>query len=175
MGNADLSRPTLSSRMTGTHFPRPKKKAKAAASSVRAPTLEIIHLLQTEAAPSTIVEGVREMPLPPSLFCSTTSLLDLVKKFGQIKTKLQSHSPSSESHLLQNARRIFKDWIKRDFNASFSLKILHDVEKVLIKLYKAQLLTNAQYESFLNFFENMRALREQHQKADRASNRVKCF
>lgn len=65
--------------------------------------------------------------------------------------------------------------MKRDFTASLSLKIVHDVEKVLTELYKAQLLTKAQYKSFLNFFENLRALWEQHQKAEQTSNRVKCF
>ncbi|KAM1750646.1 hypothetical protein ACFX11_008861 [Malus domestica] len=103
------------------------------------------------------------------------SLSELVKKFRQIKTKLQSLSPSSESHLLQNACRIFKDWMKRDFTASFSLKILHDAEKALTELYNAHLLSKAQYESFLGFFENLRALRDQHEKAEWASNRVKCF
>ncbi|KAM1432595.1 hypothetical protein EV1_014570 [Malus domestica] len=116
-------------------------------------------------------EGVITMP-SASL---ALSLLDLVKKFGQIKTKLQSPSTPSESPFLQNARRIFKDWMKRDFTASFSLKILYDVENALIELYKAQLLSNAQYESFMSFFENLRASRDQHHKAERASNRVKCF
>ncbi|KAB2612494.1 hypothetical protein D8674_034810 [Pyrus ussuriensis x Pyrus communis] len=104
-----------------------------------------------------------------------TSLSQLVKKFGQIETKLQSPSPSFESPLLQNVRQIFKDWMKRDFNASFSLKILHDAEKALTELYNAQLLSKAQYESFLSFFENLQALRDQYQKAERAFNRVKCF
>ncbi|KAB2595672.1 hypothetical protein D8674_031122 [Pyrus ussuriensis x Pyrus communis] len=99
---------------------------------------------------------VREAPST----LSTSSLPNLVKKFGQIKTKLQSPSTSFESHSFQNARQIFKDWMKKDFTASFSLKTLHDAEKALIELYQAQLLSQAKYKSFLSFFENLRALRD---------------
>ncbi|KAM2504097.1 hypothetical protein PS1_038051 [Malus domestica] len=77
------------------------------------------------------------MPSPQSSSSSATSLLDLVQKFGQIETKLQSPSPLSESHFHQNVRRVFKDWMKRDFTTSFSLKILHNIEKALIELFKA--------------------------------------
>ncbi|KAM2724677.1 hypothetical protein EV1_027471 [Malus domestica] len=84
-------------------------------------------------------EGVRIVPSTSS----SSSLPDLVKKFGQIKTKLRSPLTPFESHLLQNARRIFKHWMKRDFTVSFSLKILYDAENALIELYKAQLLSKA--------------------------------
>lgn len=99
----------------------------------------------------------------------------MVKKFGQIKSKPQSPPMIFESHFLQDAHRIFKDWMKRDFMVSFSLKILYDANKTLIELYRAQLLSKAQYESFMSFFKNLWALRDQHYKAERASNRVKCF
>ena len=79
--------------------------------------------------------------MPPA--SSASALPELVKKFGQIKNKLQSPPSSSESHFLQDARQIFKDWMKRDFTASFSLKILYDAEKTLIELYKAQLLSRS--------------------------------
>ncbi|KAM1179963.1 hypothetical protein ACFX2G_019474 [Malus domestica] len=94
----------------------------------------------------------------------TLSLPDMVKTFGQIKTKLQ-YPPFAS----------FKSWMKKDFSASFSLKVLHDAEKALTEIYKAQSLSKAQYESFLNFVENLQALKDQHQKAKRASNRVKCY
>ena len=65
--------------------------------------------------------------------------------------------------------------MKKDFTAAFILNILYDTKKALTELYKAQLLSKAQYESFMSFFENFWALRDQHHKAERASNRVKCF
>ncbi|KAB2600539.1 hypothetical protein D8674_040515 [Pyrus ussuriensis x Pyrus communis] len=111
------------------------------------------------------------MPLTPLV----ASLPELVKKFGQIKTKLQSPPHSSKSFPLQNVSHIFKDWMRRDFTASFNLKVLHDAKMALTELYKAQSLSKAQYEYFLNFFENMRALKDQYQKAEWASNRVKCY
>ncbi|KAM1281985.1 hypothetical protein TB2_022233 [Malus domestica] len=97
--------------------------------------------------------------MPPNPLAA--SLLELVKKFRQIKTKLQSPPSSAKSPLLQKAHQIFKDWMKNDFTASFSLKVLHDAKKALTKLYKAQSL---QHEFFLNFFKNLRALRDQHKK-----------
>lgn len=50
--------------------------------------------------------------------------------------------------------------MQKDFSASFSLKVLHDAEKALIELYKAQSLSKAQYKFFLNIFENLQALRD---------------
>ncbi|KAM1075013.1 hypothetical protein ACFX2B_019682 [Malus domestica] len=32
-----------------------------------------------------------------------------------------------------------------------------------------------QYESFISFFENLRALRDQHLKVERQANRVRCY
>lgn len=158
--------------VTGTPIPRPKKKAKTiAAASIPTSIPASIPYLPTEAASSAITEGAREMPPTPP----TSSLLDVVKKFKQIKTKLQSPSSASEFPLLVNARQIFKDWMKKDFTAFFSLNVLYDAEKALTELYKAQSLSKAQYEFFLNFFENLRALRDQHQKAEWVSNRVKCY
>lgn len=62
-----------------------------------------------------------------------------------------------------------------DFIASFSLKALQDVEKALNELYKAQQISKVHYESFLFFFENLKALNDQHQWAERQSNRIKCY
>lgn len=100
MGKADLPRPLLSSGMTGTPIPWLKKKVKVGAASISAPAPEILPLLPTEDAPSTIAEGVGKMPPPPSSSSLATSLPDLVKKFRHIKTKLQSSSPLFESPLL---------------------------------------------------------------------------
>ncbi|KAM1094619.1 hypothetical protein FF1_009605 [Malus domestica] len=36
-------------------------------------------------------------------------------------------------------------------------------------------MSKVQYESFLSFFENIKALRDQHQRAERQSNRVECY
>ncbi|KAM2843641.1 hypothetical protein COP1_026331 [Malus domestica] len=36
-------------------------------------------------------------------------------------------------------------------------------------------MSKAQFDSFLNFFENLWAMRDQHQRAERASNKVKCY
>ncbi|KAB2595725.1 TMV resistance protein N-like [Pyrus ussuriensis x Pyrus communis] len=151
---ADLPRPPLTSGVMGIPIPRPKKKTKVAdVTSIS--TSESFPSLPIEAALSATAEGIGGTHPPLVSTPSAASLPKLVKKFGQIKTKLQSSLSSSESPLLQNAHQIFKDWMKRDFTASFSLKILHDAEKALTELYKVQLLSKAQYESFLNFFENL--------------------
>ncbi|XP_050147333.1 uncharacterized protein LOC126622606 [Malus sylvestris] len=141
----ELPWPPLASRVTGIPILRPKKKVKiAATTSISASTPKILPCLPTETAPSATAEGVGEMPPPLSSTLSTTFLPELVKKFRQIKTKLQSPSPSSICLiLLQNAHRIFKNWMKKDFTASFNLKIFHDAEKALTKLYNAQLLSKA--------------------------------
>ncbi|KAM1525096.1 hypothetical protein ACFX10_009604 [Malus domestica] len=65
--------------------------------------------------------------------------------------------------------------MKSNFTASFSLKVFYDAKKALTEIYKARLLSKAQYESFFSFFENLRALRDQHQREEWASNRIKCF
>ncbi|KAB2631169.1 hypothetical protein D8674_008688 [Pyrus ussuriensis x Pyrus communis] len=151
----DLPHPSSIFGITRISVPKHvSKRAKTFATSTFIPAPTPL----AEVAPTVTIEGAREAPSASS----ASSLPDLVKKFGQIKTKLQSLSTSFESHSFQNARQIFKDWMKGDFTSSFSLKTLNDLEK-------------AQYKSFLSFFENLRALRDQHQKAERVSNRVKCF
>ncbi|KAB2617162.1 hypothetical protein D8674_013031 [Pyrus ussuriensis x Pyrus communis] len=47
----------------------------------------------------------------------------------------------------------------------FDLKALQDVEKALTDLY----------QSFISFFKNLKVLRDQHLKAKRQANRVKCY
>ncbi|KAB2602835.1 TMV resistance protein N-like [Pyrus ussuriensis x Pyrus communis] len=143
--------------------------------------LEVTSLQASQAAPTNVfVEGLdtispflasnNNLPQPSK---ETTPPPPPSKAPGSIQGSGQSpprmlhqHHPlpdlspptSSESHLFQNARQIFKDWTKRDFTVSFT-----------------QLMSKAQYESFFNFFENLRALRDQHHKAKWASNKVKCF
>ena len=65
--------------------------------------------------------------------------------------------------------------MQRDFSAFFSLKALQDVEKALTDLYQAQQMTKVQYESFISFFENLKALRDQHVKAERQASKVRCY
>ncbi|TQD71999.1 hypothetical protein C1H46_042468 [Malus baccata] len=92
--------------------------------------------------------------------------------FGGVGTKLRSLRCPFEPQDLQDQRQTFSAWVQRDFNAFFSLKGLQDAEKALNELYKAQQVLNVWYEFFLNFFENLWALKDQHQWADRGSNRV---
>ncbi|CAN6587049.1 unnamed protein product [Malus baccata var. baccata] len=105
----------------------------------------------------------------------TTYLPELVREFRQIMTKLRSTRSPSEPQHLQDQRKIFREWMQRDFSAFFSLKAFQDAEIALTKLYQAQQMTKVQYESFVSFFENLRALRDQHLKAERQANRVRCY
>lgn len=73
---------------------------------------------------------------------------------------LRSPRHPSEPQNLQDQCRIFKKWMKNDFTASFSLKELQEAEKALTELCKAQQMSKVQYESFISFFENLRALRD---------------
>ena len=145
--------------------------------------LYLLRLLATASAPNiipstpqteaTLVLGA-ESTQGTSPILSTPNLPDLVKKFGQIKSKnLLQHL--SELPSFQHVRQVFKDLTKKDFTASFNLKALFDAEKAVTDLHQAQFLSKAQYQSFLNFFENLQALREQYQKAERSSNRLRCF
>ncbi|KAM2774406.1 hypothetical protein COP1_019302 [Malus domestica] len=65
--------------------------------------------------------------------------------------------------------------MQRDFTAFFSLKAHQEAKKALSELYKAQQMSKVQYESFLSFFENLKALRDQHLLAERQANRVKFY
>ncbi|CAN6587046.1 unnamed protein product [Malus baccata var. baccata] len=113
-------------------------------------------------------------PLMASL-PATTYLHELVREFGQIRTKLQSPRCPSEPQHLQDQCRIFKEFMQMDFSASFSLKALQAAERALTELYQAQQMTKVQYESFISFFKNLRALRDQHLKAERQANKVRCY
>ncbi|KAB2628832.1 TMV resistance protein N-like [Pyrus ussuriensis x Pyrus communis] len=115
------------------------------------------------------------MPSPLAPISITTSLPELFKEFEQLKMRLRSSRHPSEPQGFQDQCQIFQEWARRDFSASFSLKALHDVEKVITKLHKANQLSKVQYESFFSYFKNLRALRDQHQRVDKQANQVRCF
>ncbi|XP_050125767.1 uncharacterized protein LOC126603047 [Malus sylvestris] len=83
------------------------------------------------------------------------------------QTEIAPHSSEQQ--------RVFQEWARKDFNALFSLKTLCDLEKVTIESFKTGRLSKPQHDAFLSFFENLRALREQYQIADRQANRARCF
>ncbi|XP_009353190.2 uncharacterized protein LOC103944450 [Pyrus x bretschneideri] len=157
------------SGVIGIPIPWPLKVAAAE-------SFPVIHADVAHAAPATpAFDGPGVMPSPLASLSATTSLPELVKEFGQIVTKLRSTRRPYEPQHLQDQRRIFREWMQRDFSAFFSLKALQDAEIALTKLYQAHQMTKVQYESFISFFENLRALRDQHLKAERQANRVRCY
>lgn len=165
VSKSDLPRPPL---VSGSSIPEPVSERAETTTTV---TFTLSPTLLVETSPTITVECATSMPSSSS----APSLPELMKKLGQIKSKLQSPPTSHELPLFQKACHLFKDWMKKDFIATFSLKVLHDVEKALVELHQAQLLSQTQYKSFLGFFENLRALRDQYQKAERVANRVKCY
>ncbi|KAB2597450.1 TMV resistance protein N-like [Pyrus ussuriensis x Pyrus communis] len=173
VGKTELHRPPLASEVTGTPIPRPKKKIKTTTSPsiITAPTSRAPPSVETSSldAPS---EGAGTRPSFPTSISSSASLLELFKVFGQLKTKLRSSRHPFASSGLQDQRRVFQEWSMRDFSSSFSLKALHDVEKAIIDLFKANHLSKAQYEYFLFYFKNLKALSDQYQRAERQANRL---
>ncbi|TQD85549.1 hypothetical protein C1H46_028915 [Malus baccata] len=95
---AALPRPPLASGVMGIPIPRPKKKIKAATSTLTfGPHPSII----SKATPSTVATGsVRVLPPTLTFISVMASPPELVKKFMQIKTKLQSPPYPSEPQLL---------------------------------------------------------------------------
>ncbi|KAB2614643.1 hypothetical protein D8674_021231 [Pyrus ussuriensis x Pyrus communis] len=106
-------------------IPWPKKKKIDATTSN--PISRSLLPLSTELASTNSASGGGRVMLPPPLafIPATASLSELVREFGQIKTSLRSP-------------RLFREWMRRDITTYFSLKALHDAEKALIELYKAQ-------------------------------------
>ncbi|KAM2053949.1 hypothetical protein FF1_003520 [Malus domestica] len=115
------------------------------------------------------------MSPPLASIPSTKSLPKLVREFRKIRKRLRSLRFPSEPQNLQDQRRIFKEWMQRDFTAFFGLKVLQEAENPLTELFKAQQMSKVQYESFISFFENFKALRDHHLRAERQANRVKCY
>ncbi|KAM1207841.1 hypothetical protein ACFX2J_013571 [Malus domestica] len=168
-GSGRSHRPSRATEVSGISIPWPQRVA--AAESFHPAPAEVTHV--DPAAPAFDYAGMTPSPL--ASLPATTSLPELVREFGQIMTKLRSTRRPSEPQHLQDQRRIFREWMQRDFSAFFSLKALQDAEIALTKLYQAQQMTKVQYESFVSFFENLRALRDQHVKAERQANMVRCY
>ncbi|XP_050122548.1 uncharacterized protein LOC126600070 isoform X3 [Malus sylvestris] len=168
-GSGWSHRPSRATEVSGISIPWPQRVA--AAESFHPAPAEVTHV--DPAAPAFDYAGMTPSPL--ASLPATTSLPELVREFGQIMTKLRSTRRPSEPQHLQDQRRIFREWMQRDFSAFFSLKALQDAEIALTKLYQAQQMTKVQYESFVSFFENLRALRDQHVKAERQANMVRCY
>ncbi|KAB2631181.1 hypothetical protein D8674_008700 [Pyrus ussuriensis x Pyrus communis] len=59
----------------------------------------------------------------------TVSLPELMKEFRKIKTKMRSSKRLSAPQHLQDLWRVFKEWMQKDFTASFSLKALQMLRK----------------------------------------------
>ncbi|KAM1980108.1 hypothetical protein FF1_037425 [Malus domestica] len=119
-------------------------------------------------------ETVVQSPPPASLASKTAKLPKLFEKFGQLETRLKSSKHSSPLGFPEQ-KRVFQEYARKDFSASFSLKHLHDLEKVTSELFKAGQLSKTQHDSFFSFFENLRALRDQYKRVERQANHVRCF
>ncbi|XP_050133239.1 uncharacterized protein LOC126609352 [Malus sylvestris] len=132
---------------------------------------------QTEIAPSIGIISPEEtvMPDPSPSSSDPAKLPKLFEALGRLETRLKSSKQASTKSMSSEQQQIFQTWAKKEFTASFSLKALCDLERVITEFFKNDRLSKPQYDSFLSFFENLRALREQHQRADRLANRAKCF
>ncbi|XP_070674746.1 uncharacterized protein [Malus domestica] len=133
---------------------------------------------QAEIAPSIgIVSSEGTVTLDPPHFPSSdpAKLPKLFEALGRLETRLKSSTQPSATSMSSEQQQIFQEWAKKEFTASFSLKALCDLEKVITEFFKTGRLSKPQHDSFLSFFENLRALREQYQRADRQANRAKCF
>ncbi|KAM2538518.1 hypothetical protein TB2_023955 [Malus domestica] len=133
---------------------------------------------QIEIAPSIGIistEGTVAPDPPPFPSSDSTKLPKLFEALGRLETRLKSSTQPSATSMPLEQQRIFQEWAHKEFTASFSLKALCDLEKVITEFFKAGRLSRLQHDSFLSFFENLRALREQYQRADRQANRAKCF
>ncbi|KAM1636509.1 hypothetical protein ACFX14_014457 [Malus domestica] len=99
----------------------------------------------------------------------------LFEALGRLETRLKSSRQSSATPISSEQKRVLHEWARKDFTSSFSLRALCDLEKIITESFKTGRLSKSQHDSFLSFFENLRALREQYQRADRQANRAKCF
>lgn len=100
-----IPKPPKASSVTGIPISRSKKTvATAAHSSGLSP------LLPAEVASSaaTFVGG-GVMPLPLASILAIASLPELVREFGQIKTKLRSPRRPSEPQTLQDSHQVFRE------------------------------------------------------------------
>ncbi|KAM2066607.1 hypothetical protein ACFX1T_043061 [Malus domestica] len=120
-------------------------------------------------------EGIVTPDPPPFPSSDPAKLSKLFEALGRLETRLKSSKQHSATSMSSEQQQIFREWAKKEFTASFSLKALCDLEKVITEFFKTGRLSRPQHDSFLSFFENLRALREQYQRADRQANRAKCF
>ncbi|KAM1307466.1 hypothetical protein ACFX2H_009713 [Malus domestica] len=133
---------------------------------------------QAEIAPSIGIvssEGTITPDPPPFPSSDPAKLPKLFEALGRLETRLKSSTQPSATSMSSEQQQIFQEWAKKEFTASFSLKALCDLEKVITEFFKTGRLSKPQHDSFLSFFENLRAMREQYQRADRQANRAKCF
>nr|XP_028964104.1 uncharacterized protein LOC114826993 isoform X2 [Malus domestica] len=133
---------------------------------------------QAEIAPSMGIPPLEKAAVqdpPPSASPNPAKMPRLFEALGRLETRLKSSKHSSTTPISSEQQRVLQEWAKKDFTASFNLKALCDFEKIITESFKAGRLSKPQHDSFLSFFENLRALREQYQRADRQANRAKCF
>ncbi|KAM1610001.1 hypothetical protein FF1_022096 [Malus domestica] len=110
-------RPPQATGASGIPILRPRKVA-ATRSYFSSATADDI------ATTAVVSNGVGVMPPPLAYLPAIALLTEIIKEFGQIRTKLRSPMCHSKSQHIQDQRKIFREWMQRDFSASFSLKAL---------------------------------------------------
>ncbi|KAM2531521.1 hypothetical protein PS1_000239 [Malus domestica] len=133
---------------------------------------------QEEIAPSMGIPPLEKAAVqdpPHSASPNPAKMPTFFEALGRLETRLKSSKHSSATPISSEQQRVLQEWAKKDFTASFSLKALCDFEKIITESFKAGRLSKPQHDSFLSFFENLRALREQYQRVDRQANRAKGF
>ncbi|XP_050142197.1 uncharacterized protein LOC126618149 [Malus sylvestris] len=162
------------------HLVRKSKRSRLHLSSggTEIPSSGIEKIRQTEIAPPvgiTPLEGAAVQDPPPFASPNPAKLPRLFEALGRLETRLRSSRQTSATSSSSEQQHVFQEWARKDFTALFSLKALCDLEKVTTESFKTGRLSKPQHDSFLSFFENLRALREQYQRADRQANRARCF
>ncbi|KAM1974002.1 hypothetical protein EV1_020039 [Malus domestica] len=129
MSRVVLTQPWRTSGISRIPIPQPRKSDVAKSS----------HSISVDAATAVAAFGGAVVMLHPLVsFPATASLPEQVREFEQIWTKLKSPKRPFEPQHLQDQRMVFREWMQRDFSASFSLNALQDAEKALTDLYQAQ-------------------------------------
>lgn len=126
MSKVILTRPSRAFGVIGISFPRPRKAA-----ATEAPSSISAKATTTVAAS----KGTSVMPYPLAFIPTTTSLPELVREFEQIQTKLRSPRCLSKPQNLQDQRRVFREWMEKDFTAFFSFKAFQGAERDFTNLY----------------------------------------
>ncbi|KAM1977743.1 hypothetical protein FF1_014284 [Malus domestica] len=162
------------------HLVRKSKRSHPHSSSggTATPPSGIEQIRQAELAPSMGIPSLEEVAVqdPPSFAPPSPAKLPILfETLGRLETRLKSSKQSSATPFSSEQKRVLQEWARKDFTASFSLKALCDFERIITESFKTGRLSKSQHDFFLSFFENLRALREQYQRADRQANRAKCF